>query len=96
MYLPLNSSEVAIFNKEPVYFIHWNFEKFFLMVDNGEKVITTESFRNATELVGRAMAVKALRNLNNLKAQELGHADLVNREILIAREEPEQETGEEE
>jgi len=87
---------VAIFkNKEPIYYIHWDFERFFLMVDSDERVITTSGYQNATELIGRSMAVKTLRTLNNLKAQELGHADIANIEVLTAREKgenPENET----
>ena len=89
---------MAIFkNKEPVYYIHWNFEEFFLMVDGDQKVITTTNWRNATDLIGRSMAVKTLRTLNNLKAEEHGHADLVNKEILLEQESEEtSQTGEEE
>jgi len=78
---------VPIFkNDEQIYYIHWDFKEFFIMVDDHQNVITTSTFRNATDLKGRSMAVKTLRTLNTLKAEEKGHADTAKLEDLIELE----------
>jgi len=86
---------VPIFkNDEQIYYIHWDFKEFFIMVDDHQNVITTSTFRNATDLKGRSMAVKTLRTLNTLKAEEKGHADIAKLEDLIEMEKQSSEDAE--
>lgn len=82
----LRRIEVAIFRKKPpIYHIHWNFSEYFIMVDQDGNVITTSNFRNSTELHGRETAIRTLRTLNNLVAQDKGHAEIALQKELRIR-----------
>ncbi|MCB9246425.1 MAG: hypothetical protein H6606_08340 [Flavobacteriales bacterium] len=88
---------MPIFKKsDPIYHIHWNFNEYFIMVDQDGNVITTSNFRNSTELHGRETAVRTLRTLNNLVAQDKGHAEIALQKELRLRYRNSGENSEEE